>query len=97
MVEDDAPAGHRTARSDLTVVDVDGCVSVYSPRRQQVLSLNETASEIWRLSTEQPDVANIVAVLAAAYRTQPEAIQADVERTIALFEAEDLYDTEHLA
>ena len=95
VVEDCERGRVHRLRADLTVVDVDGCVSVYSPHSQQVLSLNETASEIWRLiGHEHCGTDQVVSLLATRYAVQPEAIRADVERVVSLFENEGLYDDE---
>ena len=82
----------RRLRSDLTVVDVDGCVSVYSPATKHVLSLNETATDIWRLLALDLSADDIVAELATAYDLDPTVIRGDVERTVAEFEAEGVFE-----
>jgi hypothetical protein len=81
----------RRPRPELSSVDIDGCVSVYSPATERVLTLNETASAIWRLTVEDHTVDEIVDILASTYTASAEQIRSEVERTLATFESEGLY------
>lgn len=78
------------AAPELTSVEVDGRVSIYVPRSEQMLSLNDTASVIWRLATGEHSEAEILAVLAADYGVEAADIRADVHRTITRFRDEGL-------
>lgn len=91
----DATDGHRVGAvgppaPGVTAVDIDGRFSVYNPLSQRVLTLNETASDVWRLCDGESDVASIVAALAAAYGQPVDAIHEAVVETISLFTAEGL-------
>lgn len=71
----------------VTEVEVDGRISVYSPSRQELVALNETASDVWRLCDGHHDLPSIVSLLAASYRVQPGVIAGDVESTVGEFVA----------
>lgn len=66
-----------------TVVDDD--ISLYDPRSEQVLVLNGTASDIWRLSDGEHDIEGMTLLLAEAYGVEPEAIRDQVVETIRTF------------
>lgn len=97
MTDQPEPIEHsehaRHLRSDLTLVEVDGCISVYSPVTKRVLSLNQTATDIWRLFALDRDVDDIVGELAAVYDVDPASIRGDVENTLAQFEAEGVMES----
>jgi hypothetical protein len=78
-------------RPELSSVDIDGCVSVYSPATERVVTLNETASAIWRLTLDGRNLDEIVATLAERYSVEPAQIRVEVEHTVATFESEGLY------
>jgi len=59
-------------------VELDGRFSIYSPSRDEVLTLNDTASDVWRLCDGTLTLEEITAALAGAYATPPEAISRDV-------------------
>jgi uncharacterized membrane protein YkvA (DUF1232 family) len=65
-----------------TEVEVDGRVSAFSPLTRQIVVLNDTASDIWRLADGEHDLEAIVALLAAAYSVAPEDIEADVRHAV---------------
>lgn len=62
--------------------EVDGEISLYDPHSESVLVLNETASDVWRLSDGEQTLDEIVSLLAAAYQMPTERIRADVEQTV---------------
>lgn len=68
--------------------EVDGDVSLYDARREFVLVLNRTASDIWLLCDGELTMNQIAETLARAYGTKPDAIRVDVERTLDQFLAE---------
>lgn len=65
--------------------EVDGDVSLYDARREFVLVLNRTASDIWLLCDGELTASEIAETLARAYRTEPASIQSDVEGTLDQF------------
>ena len=75
----------------LTVVELDGCFHVYNPATKRAVALNETASQIWRLSTGDRDFDDVVATLAEHYGVEQDAIAPQVRATIAELAAEGLY------
>ena len=75
----------------LTVVEVDGCFHIFNPATKRAVALNETASQIWRLSTGEHDVDDIVAALAEHYGLGHDAIEKQVRATIDELCAEGLY------
>ncbi len=62
--------------------EIDDDVSLYDARTERVVVLNSTASDIWRLADGEHTLDEIVELLANAYSTTPNAIQADVEQTV---------------
>lgn len=66
----------------VTEVEVDGRISVYSPSTQNLVSLNATASDVWRLCDGDHDMPTIIRLLALSYRVQPDLIADDVRRTV---------------
>ena len=69
-----------------TVVEteIEGCLALFHPHKAQVLVLNETASDVWRLIDGQLTLEAIVLALSRAYGVEPDAIRADVGRTVVL-------------
>lgn len=62
--------------------EIDGDISLYDPSRAEVLVLNSTASDIWRLSDGHYTLGGLVSALAHAYQTDPSSIRPEVEATI---------------
>ena len=75
----------------LTVVEVDGCFHIYNPATKRAVALNETASQIWRLSTGEREFDDVVATLAARYGVDDDDIAAQVRATFDELAAEGLY------
>lgn len=78
--------------SGITSIDIDGRFSIFNPRTQRVLTLNETASDVWRLCDGQWDLADIVDTLAAAYSESADSIRSSVHDTVRLFDDEGLLE-----
>lgn len=85
---DDGAVGPPAA--GVTAVDIDGRFSIYNPLSHRVLTLNATASDVWRLCDGEYDQEAVAQLLAAAYGQPVEAIRADVFETIELFAGEGL-------
>ena len=66
----------------VTEVEVDGRISVFSPLAQQLVALNETASDVWRLCDGDHDLQSIIHLLASSYGVQPSVIAGDVTSTV---------------
>lgn len=62
--------------------EVRGDISLYDARREQVMVLNATASDVWRLCDGEQTLDQIVDLLVSAYGADPNVIRTDVERTI---------------
>jgi hypothetical protein len=75
----------------LTIVEVDGCFHIYNPATKRAVALNETASQIWRLSTGERQFGDVVAALAERYGVDDDAIAGQVRATIDELAAEGLY------
>lgn len=80
MAEDSRPIG--PPLSHILETEVRGDISLYDARREKVLVLNSTASDVWRLCDGEQTLGEVVALLATAYRADPAAIRPDVERTV---------------
>ena len=64
-------------------VDLDGLISAYSPLKDEVVFLNATASDVWRLADGEHTVDEVAALLAAAYARDAGALRGDVARLLA--------------
>ena len=62
--------------------EIDGEISLYDPHSDSVLVLNQTASDVWRLSDGEQTLEEIVELLAAAYQVRPDDIRRDVEGAV---------------
>ena len=80
------PAAH------LVETEVEGRINLYDPASEEVHVLNETASDVWRLSDGSQTVDQIVALLAKAYGVEPDTIAADVAATLSDFYARGLLE-----
>ncbi len=77
-------------REHVVETEVDDHISLYDARGQEVLVLNETASDVWRLCDGERSLDEIVSILASAYGVDPDAIRSDVVRTIQAFQDQAL-------
>jgi hypothetical protein len=62
--------------------EVKGDISLFDARRNQVLVLNATASDIWRLCDGDQTAEEIVELLATAYGVPAHQLRPDVETTL---------------
>ena len=62
--------------------EVRGDISLYDAHREQVMVLNATASDVWRLCDGEQTLNQIVDLLATAYGADEAVIRRDVEHTI---------------
>ena len=69
-------------------------ISLYDPHTEQVVVLNQTASDVWRLSDGESDVEEIVRLLAAAYGVESDLIRDEIESTVHSFREQGLFQTE---
>ncbi len=87
---DDVVAADRTSRkigppaAGVSEREVDGCLVLLGPDRAEVLVLNETASDVWRLLDGDFTLDGIVSLIARAYAVEPSAVYQDVEGVIRL-------------
>ena len=65
--------------------EVDGRVSLYDPQSEEVLVLNESASDVWRLSDGSQTLEQMVVLLAKAYGVEPASIDDEVVETVRGF------------
>lgn len=65
--------------------EVRGDISLYDARNEQVLVLNGTASDIWRLCDGEETLDQIVTLLSATYGVEADAIRHEVKSTVARF------------
>ena len=59
-----------------------------------MIVLNQTASDVWRLSDGESDFEEIVRLLAAAYGVEGHVIRREIEDTIRTFKDKSLFETE---
>lgn len=76
--------------AELSIVEIDGCVSVFNPATKRAVILNETATMVWHLIDGIRDADEIVRELASRYRVEPAQIHADVAAAIARLHDEKL-------
>lgn len=74
----------------MQAVELDGDVSLYDPLNRNALSLNPTASAIWRRLDGHADTADVITQLAAEFDVPSDLIAGDVVRTIEEFRAHGL-------
>jgi hypothetical protein len=74
----------RPAPADGVVVEeLDDELCLYRPDTAEVLVLNQTAGDVWRLCDGSADVDEIVQVLASAYHSTPDVLGDDVRAVLA--------------
>lgn len=66
------------AASGIVESDIDDGVALFEPTSGRVFVLNATAGDVWRLSDGALSLDELVATLARAYGTRPEAIRGDI-------------------
>lgn len=62
--------------------EVHGDISLYDAKREQVLVLNATASDVWRLCDGEQTLDEIVQLLVSAYDADATVVRNDVQNTI---------------
>ena len=67
---------------DVVVEDLDDDVCLYRSDIDEVLVLNQSAGDVWRLADGQLTVAAIAAQLAAVYQADTATVQADVRTVV---------------
>ena len=77
-------------RDDLLVTELDGDLTVYDPRRNEVHVLNATAGDIWRLLDGSIGLDRVIDEMARAHATSVEDVRPHVLRTVAHFVDLDL-------
>lgn len=74
----------------LTVVEVDGEVSIFNPATGVAVLLNAPATDIWWLADGEHTLEEMTRLLAAAYRTAPEALAGEVTAVVDRLRREGL-------
>ena len=69
-------------RDHIIETEIKGDISLFDAERDEVVVLNGTASDIWRLCDGEQTLDQIVELLARAYEREPEDIRTDVVATI---------------
>jgi hypothetical protein len=69
----------------VTEVEVDGQACLFSPVTNQVLLLNQTASDVWYLCDGTMTLAAVVQRLADVYDVPPNRLRADVRSAVESF------------
>lgn len=70
----------------VVVREVRDCLALLCPERAEVVVLNATASDVWRLADGDLTLDHIVELMARAYGVSPETIRVDVVRTVDTLE-----------
>lgn len=69
--------------ANIIETEVKGDISLFDAERNEVVVLNATASDIWRLCDGEQSVDEIVSLIARAYDQPEEGIRDDVVSTIS--------------
>jgi Coenzyme PQQ synthesis protein D (PqqD) len=72
-------------REGVTEVEVDGQVCLFSPATNEVLLLNQTASDVWYLCSGELTTQQIADRLAVVYQVDRATILQDVTATVRSF------------
>lgn len=75
----------------VVVEDIEDELCLYRPDTAEVLVLNQTAGDVWRLCDGSCDVDEIVRLLSAAYQSTPADLARDVHAVL-----EDLHGRGYL-
>lgn len=70
------------ASSHVLETEIDGDISLYDPKNEEVTILNGTASDIWRLADGTQTMEEITTLLASSYQVDPQDIAEEVAKTI---------------
>lgn len=70
---------------DTTELELDGRIHVYSPVTQQLVALNETASDVWRLCDGEHSGEEVVQLLSRSYDVDADLVRADVLAALERF------------
>ena len=81
-------------RPHILETEIEEEISLYDPKTEQVVVLNATASDIWRLSDGESEAGEIVRLLAAAYGVDVGQIEGEVMETIRSLQDQGLLETE---
>jgi Coenzyme PQQ synthesis protein D (PqqD) len=76
---------------EATLVELDGRAAVFAPATDNVLFLNETATQVLHRCDGERSVDEIVTELAALYDVPVDAIQSSVESSLDTFTAAGLF------
>jgi hypothetical protein len=68
--------------SHIIETEVKGDISLFDAERNQVVVLNATASDVWRLCDGDQTLDEIVDLIASAYSVQTESVRGDVTDTV---------------
>ena len=68
--------------SHIIETEVKGDISLFDAQRNQVVVLNATASDVWRLCDGDQTLDEIVDLIASAYTVEPEVVRDDVTDTV---------------
>ena len=77
-------------RGDVLITDLDGDLTLYDPRDDQVHLLNVSAGDIWRLLDGERDVDQVAEAIALVYSASVDEVRPHVVRTVAQFVELDL-------
>lgn len=75
-------------------IEVEGALGLFDPSSDRVLMLNNTASDVWRLSDGQHTLDEVLELLARAYGVDAAEIQEDVLSALESFRRHGLLTPE---
>lgn len=82
MTDNGAATGVGRQGPDVTVVDVDGRLSLFVPSSEQIVLLNESASAVWALCDGSRTEGAIVSTLAQRCGKAPDEIRDEVRQAL---------------
>jgi hypothetical protein len=76
------PTGRPLPAAGVEVEDLDDDACLYRPDIDEVLVLNRSAADVWRLADGTRTADEISDMLARAYQTNPDDVRPDVESVL---------------
>lgn len=78
MISTGGSIRNETPAADVCQVELDGRISLFAPSTDQILSLNETATAVWRLCDGTRTRGGIVDELATVYGLDAQHVDSEV-------------------
>ncbi len=74
---------HPSPNPTVVVEEIDDDICLYRSDIDEVLVLNQTAADVWRLADGSVSVEELIALLASSYGSHPDDLRTDVVTVLA--------------